>query len=167
MDSQPEPASDTELSPAKIKTSERISHLWILISIFCVLFLLLAVPNFIRAREKARAAATKGNMRAIQIAIENYATDSGGYYPDHFRNLLPYIPNGENSNSWENVLDVGPLERKQFDSMYGNKSFKSGQIIFSGIRTQGQKECDGYAIMAAAENGQPNLGGKPLVLSNY
>jgi len=41
----------------------------------------IALPNFIKARNKAREAEVKSNVHAIQIALERYAVDSGGIYP--------------------------------------------------------------------------------------
>ena len=41
----------------------------------------IALPNFIKARNKAREAEVKSNIHAIQIALERYAVDSGGIYP--------------------------------------------------------------------------------------
>lgn len=42
----------------------------------------IALPNFIKIKEKAREAETKQNLHSIQIALERYATDSdGAAYP--------------------------------------------------------------------------------------
>lgn len=41
----------------------------------------IALPNFIKARNKAREAEVKSNIHAIQIALERYAVDTGGVYP--------------------------------------------------------------------------------------
>lgn len=41
----------------------------------------IALPNFIKARNKAREAEVKSNVHSIQIALERYAVDSGGVYP--------------------------------------------------------------------------------------
>jgi len=41
----------------------------------------IALPNFIKARNKAREAEVKSNIHSIQIALERYAVDSGGVYP--------------------------------------------------------------------------------------
>ena len=41
----------------------------------------IALPNFIKARNKAREAEVKSNIHAVQIALERYAVDSGGVYP--------------------------------------------------------------------------------------
>lgn len=42
----------------------------------------IALPNFIKIKEKAREAETKQNLHSVQIALERYATDSdGASYP--------------------------------------------------------------------------------------
>jgi type IV pilus assembly protein PilA len=41
----------------------------------------MALPNFIKAREKAKEAEVKSNIHAIQISLERYAVDTGGFYP--------------------------------------------------------------------------------------
>lgn len=41
----------------------------------------MALPNFVKAREKAKEAEVKANIHSIQIALERYAVDTGGYYP--------------------------------------------------------------------------------------
>lgn len=41
----------------------------------------IALPNFIKARNKAREAEVKSNIHSVQLALERYAVDSGGVYP--------------------------------------------------------------------------------------
>ncbi len=54
----------------------------------------IALPNFIKVKEKAREAETKQNLHAIQIAIERYATDTeGGVYPY-------WVAGGDWTDSW-------------------------------------------------------------------
>lgn len=53
----------------------------------------MALPNFVKAREKAKEAEVKSNIHAIQIALERYAVDTGGTYP-----LILY--GGDNSDSF-------------------------------------------------------------------
>jgi len=43
------------------------------------------------ARGKARQAQTRANMRTIQIAVESYATDSGGLYPKSILECRKYL----------------------------------------------------------------------------
>lgn len=41
----------------------------------------IALPNYIKAKDKAREAEVKSNVHTIQIALERYATDHSGQYP--------------------------------------------------------------------------------------
>lgn len=60
----------------------------------------IALPNFIKARNKAREAEVKSNVHAIQIALERYAVDSGGVYP-------PFMIGAErDSNIIKNFYDA-------------------------------------------------------------
>jgi prepilin-type N-terminal cleavage/methylation domain-containing protein len=53
----------------------------------------MALPNFVKAREKAKEAEVKSNIHAIQVALERYAVESGGVYP-----LMLY--GGDNTDSF-------------------------------------------------------------------
>jgi prepilin-type N-terminal cleavage/methylation domain-containing protein len=41
----------------------------------------IALPNFIKIKDKAREAEVKQNLHAVQLAVERYATDYDGIYP--------------------------------------------------------------------------------------
>lgn len=41
----------------------------------------IALPNFIKIKDKAKEAEVKQNLHAIQLAVERYATDRDGNYP--------------------------------------------------------------------------------------
>jgi len=41
----------------------------------------IALPNFIKIKDKAKEAETKQNLHSIQLAVERYATDTSGIYP--------------------------------------------------------------------------------------
>jgi prepilin-type N-terminal cleavage/methylation domain-containing protein len=41
----------------------------------------IALPNFIKIKDKAKEAEIKQNLHSIQLAVERYATDTGGFYP--------------------------------------------------------------------------------------
>jgi len=43
--------------------------------------LVIALPQYVRARTRDREAEVKANIRTIQIALERYAVDSDGFYP--------------------------------------------------------------------------------------
>ena len=43
----------------------------------------IALPNYIKAKDKAKEAEVKANCHTIQIALERYATDHSGMYPKY------------------------------------------------------------------------------------
>ena len=43
----------------------------------------IALPNYIKAKDKAKEAEVKANCHTIQIALERYATDHSGAYPNY------------------------------------------------------------------------------------
>jgi len=76
----------------------------------------IALPNFIKARNKAREAEVKSNIHAIQIALERYAVDSGGIYP-------PFVVGAErDSNIIKCSIDLAGNGVSQFP-VYGMTPF--------------------------------------------
>lgn len=43
----------------------------------------IALPNYIKAKDKAKEAEVKSNCHTVQIALERYATDHSGAYPNY------------------------------------------------------------------------------------
>jgi len=41
----------------------------------------IVIPNFVSLRDRAREASVKANMHSVQMAVENFSTITGGYYP--------------------------------------------------------------------------------------
>jgi prepilin-type N-terminal cleavage/methylation domain-containing protein len=80
----------------------------------------IALPNFIKARNKAREAEVKSNIHSIQIALERYAVDTGGVYP-------PFLVGAE--------ADFNVL-RAQFDPQFDNAArVRNGASPFAKART--------------------------------
>lgn len=61
----------------------------------------LALPNFIKAKDKALEAEVKSNIHSLQLSLERYATDNGGFYP-------AYIFGGDIA-AWTNGGGFGQL----------------------------------------------------------
>ncbi len=66
----------------------------------------IAIPNFISMEKKAKEASVKENMHTLDLALENYAVNSGGIYPTgladaNFTGGLPNsaLPNNPYTNS--------------------------------------------------------------------
>jgi type II secretory pathway pseudopilin PulG len=69
----------------------------------------MALPNFVKAREKAKEAEVKSNIHSIQIALERYAVDTGGTYP-----LILY--GGDNTDTFATYKSPDPID---FVGSYG------------------------------------------------
>ena len=56
---------------------------------FLAIVAAILIPNFIHARDESRMAADQANLKQIATALEEYAVDHGGRYPDRLVQLLP------------------------------------------------------------------------------
>ena len=80
----------------------------------------IALPNFIKIKDKAKEAEVKQNLHAIQLAVERYATDRDGNYPY-------YLYGGDSLFNMGTVEALGPTRtggvaftsiQHPFDMMY-------------------------------------------------
>lgn len=113
-----------------MKRGFTLIELLVVITIIGIL-VALALPNFIKAKDKALEAEVKSNLHSIQVSLERYATDNGGTYP-------AYIYGGSLA-SWRCTLDGGtclyainnlpePMMRYGFLGVYPRNPFvKHGQ----------------------------------------
>jgi len=62
------------------------------IMIVCIIvgvLVAMGIPNFIQLQDRAREAAVKTNMHTIQLAIEDFAVQTMGIYPDNAASVTP------------------------------------------------------------------------------
>ena len=143
----------------------------------------IALPNFIGAQKKAKAAAVKGNCRTIQIASESYATDSGGSYaPNATGPLLNYLPGGSNSigGTTKGTIPVNPVDGSAGVIKAGTTATSTalqtlrGTAVGKGNAAAGSQDYsqvdsgNSYCITGSDPDGNylAGVGGKTLVLSN-
>jgi prepilin-type N-terminal cleavage/methylation domain-containing protein len=149
----------------------------------------IALPNFIGAQLKAKAAAVKGNMRTVQIASESFATDSGGSYADGCGNAIPvnassggcgpYFPGGGSSlggkignypnNPCTGAIDATPGTTSNIadrTSPATSITIAIGTVHYSPIKANSANIS--YAVEGgdAMGNSVAGVGGNCLVLSN-
>jgi prepilin-type N-terminal cleavage/methylation domain-containing protein len=142
----------------------------------------IALPNFIGAQAKAKAASVKGNMRTIQIASESYATDSGGAYAatcGTAGDACDYLPGGSNSiaTKTSGTFPLNPVTGVVSTAPTGSVSnvqtaragtpaagkVAAGNLGFDGASLQPTS----YAVTGGDANGvQISNGAQTLVLSN-
>lgn len=56
---------------------------------FAAMLAAIMVPNFIRARAQSQLSVCKGNLKNIATALELWATDNDGAYPENLQQLVP------------------------------------------------------------------------------
>jgi prepilin-type N-terminal cleavage/methylation domain-containing protein len=66
----------------KLERGFTLIELLVVITIIGILAAI-ALPNYIKAKDKAKEAEVKANCHTIQIALERYATDHSGAYPNY------------------------------------------------------------------------------------
>lgn len=96
----------------------------------------IALPNYIKVKDKAKEAEVKSNLHNIQLSIERFAVDTGGTYP-------PYLIGGQGkhadvqtgANAFVNVRDCedrtilsDPLLRKGYVEAYPKNPFATNGI---------------------------------------
>ncbi len=62
------------------------------IMIVCIIIgvlVAMGIPNFIQLQDRAREAGVKANMHTIQLAIEDFAVQTSGVYPDNGASTTP------------------------------------------------------------------------------
>jgi prepilin-type N-terminal cleavage/methylation domain-containing protein len=49
----------------------------------------IAIPNFISMQDRAKESSVKNNMHTLQLAVEDFATQTDGVYPDAAASATP------------------------------------------------------------------------------
>ena len=49
----------------------------------------MGIPNFLQLQDRAREASVKANMHTMQLAIEDFAVQTAGFYPDDAASTTP------------------------------------------------------------------------------
>lgn len=141
----------------------------------------IALPNFIGAQKKAKAASVRGNMHTTQIASEAYATDSGAIYAPAAVLLQPYYPGGSSqaggtagaypTNPVTGVANEAPVAAGPTTSA-NIATLRASAPSFNGVPGRhAYNRVDAgasYAVVGFDANGYTVSGnsGKVLVLSN-
>ena len=101
----------------------------------------IALPNYIKVKEKAKEAEVKSNLHNIQLSIERFAVDTEGSYPNYLIGGEPKFANNVSSSSSANAFtDIrecdptegvsDPLLRRGYIDAYPRNPFvKSGIAI--------------------------------------
>ena len=92
----------------------------------------IALPNYIKVKDKAKEAEVKSNLHNIQLSVERFAVDTGGTYPDYLiggqGKYSRFVEGG--ANAFIDVTDCpdrtvlsDPLLRKGYVEAYPKNPF--------------------------------------------
>lgn len=153
-----------------IKSGFTLIELLVVITIIGIL-MAIALPNYIKAKDKVKEAEVKSNIHAIQIALERYAVDNGSEYP-------PFLLGGDSGswNMWHALKDKNPSTEQAFNQ-YKNiffEDFVVDPLIFYNYMSSYPSNPfidDGNVIVEATwddevDLGDPRFGYKGDIMGN-
>lgn len=139
----------------------------------------IALPNYIKAKDKAKEAEVKSACHTIQIALERYSTDHNGNYPQYIlggdeRSWDPVIGNMsylENFNRPSpNTQPADPLVRWGYVNTYPKNAFiKPGDGATSVMRWTGGDIGETYTVNGKQYRlgtGDPRFGFNAEIMGN-
>jgi len=104
----------------------------------------IALPNYIKVKEKAKEAEVKANLHNIQLSVERFAVDTEGAYPNYLiggEAKYSEVSPGSSANSFTNVSICDPLEgvsdpllRKGYIDAYPRNPFTRNGISIHQVQ---------------------------------
>ncbi|MCD6120117.1 prepilin-type N-terminal cleavage/methylation domain-containing protein [bacterium] len=79
----------------------------------------IALPNFLKIKDKAKEAEVKSNLHSIQLSLERYSTDNEGLYPFYLYGGDPYY------NAGSACFVYGQNYGVEWQANGGNQDFKN------------------------------------------
>jgi len=106
----------------------------------------IALPNYIKVKEKAKEAEVKSNLHNVQLSIERFAVDTEGAYPQWLIGGEPkyaaLVTPGSSANAFQNITACNPIEgvsdallRKGYIDSYPRNPFTRNGIAIHQVQT--------------------------------
>jgi prepilin-type N-terminal cleavage/methylation domain-containing protein len=107
----------------------------------------IALPNYIKVKEKAKEAEVKANLHNIQLSVERFAVDTEGTYPQYLIGGEPKYAGNVNTassaNAFTAVQAVSPIEgvsdpllRRGYVDAYPRNPFTRNGVAIHQVQAQ-------------------------------
>ena len=108
----------------------------------------IALPNYIKVKDKAKEAEVKANLHNIQLSVERFAVDTEGVYPSYLIGGEPKFATNVNpaasANAFTNIVECDPIEgvsdpllRRGYIDAYPRNPFTRNGIAIHQVQEQG------------------------------
>jgi prepilin-type N-terminal cleavage/methylation domain-containing protein len=106
----------------------------------------IALPNYIKVKEKAKEAEVKANLHNIQLSVERFAVDTEGSYPQYLIGGEPKwagtVNTSSSANAFSNIQPCNPIERvsdpllrKGYIDAYPHNPFTTNGLAIHQVQT--------------------------------
>jgi len=105
----------------------------------------IALPNYIKVKEKAKEAEVKANLHNVQLSVERFAVDTEGAYPQYLIGGEPkyaaLVTPGSSANAFQNITACSPIEgvsdpllRKGYIDSYPRNPFTRNGVAIHQVQ---------------------------------
>ena len=105
----------------------------------------IALPNYIKVKEKAKEAEVKANLHNVQLSVERFAVDTEGSYPQFLIGGEPKwagtVNTSSSANAFSNVVPCSPIEqvcdpllRKGYVDAYPHNPFTTNGLAIHQVQ---------------------------------
>jgi prepilin-type N-terminal cleavage/methylation domain-containing protein len=107
----------------------------------------IALPNYIKVKDKAKEAEVKANLHNIQLSVERWAVDSEGPYPNYLIGGEPkyaaQVIESASAGAFNQITEIDPTEhasdpllRRGYIDAYPKNPFTTNGVAIHRVQTQ-------------------------------
>jgi prepilin-type N-terminal cleavage/methylation domain-containing protein len=125
----------------------------------------IALPNYIKVKEKAKEAEVKSNLHNIQLSVERFAVDTEGAYPIYLiggeAKCARTVAAASSSNAFQDIEKCMPLEgvsdpllRRGYIDAYPRNPFTRNGVAIHQVQETLSSSSEGNDALRNGTNGQ-------------
>ncbi len=129
----------------------------------------IALPNYIKVKEKAKEAEVKANLHNVQLSVERFAVDTEGAYPNYLIGGEPKFAadvfSGSAANAFTDIQECDPIEgvsdpllRKGYIDAYPRNPFVRSGIAIHQVQANLPSSTEGDDPLRNAYEDGEDLG---------